>query len=273
MSEYQSALSASRAKDYKQCPLKFRYLVVDRIRQPQTTATLKGTLIHSVLEHLYELPAASRTTEVARDLIAPKWDELNSKDPTYLPIIEADQGVDRLLSDARDLVDGYFALERPQWIEPSACESLVEVQLTSGLFLRGFVDRIDRAADGRLRVIDYKTGKAPSPRFMQDALFQMRFYALMLRDTDVLPARMQLLYLKHQKVLTLDPEEVDIERFEDELMDLWKRIEDDARAGEFTPRKGPLCGWCDFQSRCPLFGGAIPEPASEDLDRLLSMRQ
>ena len=61
--------------------------------------------------------------------------------------------------------------------------------------LLGFIDRVDRAPDGRLRVVDYKTGKAPSPRYVDEALFQMRFYALLLARTQVLPSRMQLGYL------------------------------------------------------------------------------
>ena len=44
------ALSASRAKEYQQCPLKFRYSVVDGLRQPPTEATVKGTVVHKVLE-------------------------------------------------------------------------------------------------------------------------------------------------------------------------------------------------------------------------------
>ena len=50
--------------------------------------------------------------------------------------------------------------------------------------LRGFVDRLDSRADGALRVVDYKTGRAPSPGFEQKAMFQMRFYALVLWQLD-----------------------------------------------------------------------------------------
>lgn len=268
-----SALSASRAKDYTQCPLKFRFSVVDRIPQPPTSATIKGTLVHAVLENLFGVEAALRTPETAEGMIQPQWDELSDRHPDYRPTVDAEAGLDQLIADAHALIRQYFAMERPERIEPDACESFIEVRVADGLLLRGIVDRIDRSPEGLLRVIDYKTGKAPSPRFTEEALFQMRFYALMLREVDRLPTRMQLLYLKSGAILTLDPDPIDIARFEEQVLELWGRISADATEGAFAPKRGPLCGWCSYQSRCPLFGGDPGEPAQEDLARLLSMRQ
>ena len=56
----------------------------------------------------------------------------------------------------------------------------VQTETSDGLLLRGFVDRLDVAPDGAMRVVDYKTGRSPGTRFMEEALFQMRFYALVL---------------------------------------------------------------------------------------------
>lgn len=273
MSTYQAALSPSRAKEYLQCPLKFRFSVVDRLPQPPTEATVKGTLVHAVLENLFGMPGPERTVEAAQSLVDPLWVTLQQKNPEYLSVFADGVTSAAWMEQVRDLVAQYFHLEQPQWIEPQSCESRAEVRLAGGLMLRGIIDRVDKAPSGDLRVIDYKTGKAPSQRFMGDALFQMRFYALMLRELDRLPSRMQLLYLKTADVLTLDPTEADIERFEGEVQDLWQRIATDASRGDFRPRKTPLCGWCSFQSLCPLFGGTPEQPSDGDLQRLLSMSQ
>ena len=40
----------------------------------------------------------------------------------------------------------------------------VETLLDSKLLLRGFVDRLDIAPTGEVRVVDYKTGRAPGRR-------------------------------------------------------------------------------------------------------------
>ncbi|MDT7649213.1 MAG: putative RecB family exonuclease, partial [Pseudonocardiales bacterium] len=65
--------------------------------------------------------------------------------------------------DATAAVDGYFTLEDPRRLEPAERESYVETTLDSGLRLRGYIDRLDVARTGEIRVVDYKTGKAPPP--------------------------------------------------------------------------------------------------------------
>ena len=57
------ALSPSRAADFKQCPLLFRFRTIDKLEGPPSPAAARGTLVHAVLEHLFDLPAAERTPE------------------------------------------------------------------------------------------------------------------------------------------------------------------------------------------------------------------
>ena len=62
--------------------------------------------------------------------------------------------------------------------------------------LRGIIDRVDRAPNGAIRVVDYKTGRAPGRGWEAKALFQMRFYGLILWQLyGRVPDRLQLLYL------------------------------------------------------------------------------
>lgn len=269
-----AALSASRAKDFKQCPLRFRYLMVDKLPEPPSSAAVRGTLVHAVLERLFDLPAAARDEGAAQELVGPQWDELAQKRPEVHELFAEAGDVDAFLSQARALVSNYFRMENPQRLDPTARERFVEVELGSGVLLRGFVDRIDTAPNGAVRVVDYKTGKAPSPRFTEEALFQMRFYALMLWRLDgVAPARLQLIYLGDGRTLTLDPHTDDLLAFEAELDQLWDRIEDAARREDFRPRKTPLCPWCSFQEFCPEFGGTTPPIPEEGLESLLAARR
>src|SRR5450756_3227373 len=72
--------------------------------------------------------------------------------------------------------------------------------------LRGIVDRVDVAPDGAIRVVDYKTGRSPKPGFESGALFQMRFYALVLsRLRGRVPAMLQLVYLGDGTLLRHSP--------------------------------------------------------------------
>ena len=60
-----AALSPSRASDFKNCPLLYRFRVVDRLPSAPSPAAARGTLVHAVLERLFDLPARERTIEAA----------------------------------------------------------------------------------------------------------------------------------------------------------------------------------------------------------------
>ncbi|ROR71735.1 RecB family exonuclease [Bogoriella caseilytica] len=268
-----AALSPSRLKDFLQCPLLFRLRTIDRLPEPPSQAAVKGTLVHSVLERLFDLPAEKRTEDAAASMLDPQWEELQAAKPEVTAMFAGPEDLAGWLAEARSLVGQYFRMEKPDRLEPAEREMLVETELTSGILLRGFVDRMDVAPNGAVRLVDYKTGKSPSPRFQSEAMFQMRFYALMLwRLHGTVPARLQLVYLGDGRILSHDPVEDELVAFEAELEELWRRV---ARAVEhrtFEPKKSKLCGWCSFQSFCPEFGGTPPEAPEEGMRRLLTVQ-
>ena len=167
-----------------------------------------------------------------------------------------------LLEEARALLSGYYRLEDPTRFDPQSCEQRVEVELADGTLLRGFVDRIDVAATGEMRVVDYKTGKAPpEARALAEfkAMFQMKFYAVaLLRSRGVLPARLRLLYLADGQVLDYSPDLDELLRFEKTLMAIWRAIQSAGATGDFRPHPSRMCDWCAHHAHCPVFGGTPP---------------
>ena len=153
------ALSPSRAGDFKQCPLLYRFRAIDRLPEVPTRAQVRGTLVHAVLERLFDLPAAERSPAAARALLEPAWDRLCLENPELLPALFTgpdDPELTEWLTSAGELLDAYFGLEDPRGLEPAARELLVETELDSGLLLRGYIDRVDIAPTGEIRVVDYK---------------------------------------------------------------------------------------------------------------------
>ena len=263
------ALSASRTKEYQRCPLQFRLHVVDRVKEPPTQATLLGTTVHSTLENLYALPREERNETLARELLRTEWEKTLAGDPSVMNLFTDRADFERWHERMYSMISSYFAIEDPQALEPLSTEALVEATTSQGVNLLGYIDRVDQAPNGDLRVIDYKTGKAPGPRYVEEALYQLRFYALLLARTQVLPSRMQLVYLKAGQVITFDPEAGDIANFERHIDQLWDSIARDIENDSFTPRKNPLCNWCGVRTLCPVFGGTTP-PLPEQHARWLS---
>jgi putative RecB family exonuclease len=329
------ALSPSRAADFKQCPLLYRFRAIDRLPERPGAAQVRGTLVHAVLERLYTLPAAERVPAAARELVAPAWAQLLADDPRLSPLdrepggdgpgggrddgeqeggvreragpdgsvpeaVTLDGGAlaggalaggalaggalaggapgagapragapqasaaDEMQPDLRltgtdALLDAYFTLEDPRLLEPEARELLVEAELESGLLLRGYIDRVDVSPAGRIRLVDYKTGTAPRPAAELRALFQMKFYALMLLLLrGVVPAELRLMYLTGPEALTYVPDEAELRRFARTLDAMWLAIRAAGATGDFRPNTGPWCDGCAHRALCPAWGGEAP---------------
>ncbi|MEV4598218.1 RecB family exonuclease [Amycolatopsis sp. NPDC049253] len=256
------ALSPSRASDFKQCPLLYRFRAVDRLPEVPTKAQVRGTLVHAVLERLFGLPAGERVAPRAKDLLAPTWAELSAASPEWTELFtDAEAGeTDKWLASAEKLLDAYFELEDPRRLEPEACELHVEIELGSGVLLRGYIDRVDVAPTGEIRVVDYKTGAAPREIGEAKAMFQMKFYAVVLwRLRGIVPRQLKLMYLTDGQSLAYTPDEAELVRFERTLEAIWQAILKAGKTGDFRPNPGKLCSWCDHQAHCPEFGGTPPE--------------
>ncbi|MFF4739133.1 RecB family exonuclease [Streptomyces sp. NPDC001262] len=259
------SLSPSRAADFMRCPLLYRFRVIDRLPEKPSAAATRGTVVHAVLERLFDAPAAERTVPRARGMVPGAWEELLAARPELAELFAQEDGsqdteqLGKWLADAERLVERWFTLEDPARLEPAERELVVETTLDSGLLLRGIVDRLDVAPSGEVRIVDYKTGKAPAPQYRQDALFQMMFYALVVwRLRGQVPRRLQLVYLGSGDVLTYDPVEAELLAVERKLRALWDAIVLATETGDWRPRPTKLCGWCDHQAVCPEFGGTPP---------------
>jgi putative RecB family exonuclease len=255
------SLSPSRAADFKACPLLYRFRCIDRFPEAPSAAATRGTLVHAVLESLFDLPAAQRTLPAARDLLPVAWARLREEQPDLAGLFAegaADAGFTAWLESARELLGNYFALEDPSAFEPQARELQVEI-VTDGVRLRGIIDRIDVSAAGDIRVVDYKTGATPRAEFEAKALFQMKFYALVLwRLRGVVPRQLRLIYLADADTLSYAPDAEELQRFERTLLAIWAAIARALQTGDFRPSPGRICEWCDHQARCPAWGGIAP---------------
>jgi putative RecB family exonuclease len=194
-------------------------------------------------------------------LVPEAWQRILAEQPSAASDLEP--ALQRaVLDEARALLSGYYRLEDPTRFDPQSCEQRVEVELGDGTLLRGFVDRIDVAPTGELRVVDYKTGKAPpEARALAEfkAMFQMKFYAVaLLRSRGVMPARLRLIYLADSQVLDYTPDPDELARFERTLMAIWRAIQSAGATGDFRPHPSRLCDWCAHRTVCPAFGGTPP---------------
>ncbi|MCW2598137.1 MAG: recombinase RecB [Jatrophihabitans sp.] len=255
------SLSPSRAADFKTCPLLYRFRCIDRLPETPSRAATRGTMVHAVLESLFDLPSAERTLDSARQMLPSAWARVREEAPEVDTLFSEDtDGSDFAgwMESAAELLGNYFRLEDPSRLEPESREQRVEIVI-DGLQLRGIVDRVDVSPAGDLRVVDYKTGASPREAFEAKALFQMKFYALVLwRTRGVVPRQLRLMYLADTDTLSYAPDAEELTRFERTLMAIWAAIQRAMQTGDFRPSPSRLCDWCDHKALCPAFGGTPP---------------
>ena len=148
----------------------------------------------------------------------------------------------------------YFPLEDPDEITPVGVELTLEARL-GDVRLRGILDRLDRTPDGDLVVVDYKTGRAPGPAYVQARLSGVQLYALLCQEVlGRRPVQVRLLHLKEPTVITAEPSEQGLRGQRTKTLAVWSAIERACRDEDFRPKTGPLCRFCRFPTSAPPTG-------------------
>jgi putative RecB family exonuclease len=255
------SLSPSKVTSFRDCALAFRFNAIEHLPEEPTVWTVKGTLVHRALERLFwNHDRGSRSPEAARTELARSWAELQT-DTEYLALALAPADADAFRADADALVQNYFALEDPDEITPVGVEITLEAQM-GGVRLRGIIDRLDQTADGELVVVDYKTGRAPSPAYEQSRLIGVHIYALLCQEVlGRRPVEVKLLHLKEPTTITAEPSEQALRGHRQKTIAVWSAIERACHDEDFRPRTSPLCNYCRFRAFCPAYGGD-PDQAS-----------
>jgi putative RecB family exonuclease len=256
-------LSPSKITAFTNCPLAFRFSVVERLPEPPSPAALKGTLVHRALELLFsECPRGSRSRAAAQRALDTAWAELTAGDELrYLGLDEAETAA--FLVDARVLVDRYLELEDPDDVNAVGLELNLSTDL-DGVTVRGIIDRLDELEDGSLAVVDYKTGRAPRTEQSKSRLSGVQMYALMCEaELGRRPSVVRLLYLRDRIVISAVPTDQAMRGTRQRALGVWSAIERACREDDFRPNPSSLCRFCAFQAHCPAFGGDPALAASQ----------
>ena len=249
-----ASLSPSSISSFKDCPLAFRFSYLDRLPQPPTVATSKGTLVHRALERLYDRPPAERTREAALVDLDRATDDLRD-DPDFTGLDLSEAEWENFAADARALTLRTFDLEDPAQVTPVGLELKLQVSL-GDVTVRGVIDRLERTPDGDLVISDYKTGRVPGDRYVDKSLAGVQLYALMCqRLFGAPPARVQLLYLKAPTAIVATPSAQQLEGVARRTNAIWSTIATACERNEFRTNTGRLCDFCAYKPVCPAHDG------------------
>ncbi|MDA8101940.1 MAG: PD-(D/E)XK nuclease family protein [Nitrospiraceae bacterium] len=251
------SITASKVSSFKECGLAFRLSVIDKIPQPITPWTLRGTLAHTVLDRLYfRYDGANRTRERALELAEEVWAEALSEG-TLSGLESTATNLHSLHREMRTLVLQDFEAEDPTKVTAIATELRLETSL-GGVTLRGVIDRLDLNDDGTLTVTDYKTGKLPGEVQENERLSGVYFYALLCEKVlGQRPSRVQLVYLRDATRIVASPTEQTLKGLTSRTEAVWRAVCNACEREDFRPRPSKLCRFCCYQDLCPAQGGSL----------------
>ncbi|MGP8071865.1 MAG: RecB family exonuclease [Thermoplasmata archaeon] len=266
-------LSYSSYHTYVECPLRWKFLYIDRLPETPRGYFTFGRVVHSVLEELVRpllTPGARRlaTGEAQRTL--DDWHAGGPVRSTTLPMTREEllaaydrawsgegytspEEEERYRALGRDLLLRYYQRFLTEQPHPVAVEEHLEARW-DGIPIHGYIDRIDRTSEGGLEIVDYKTSRELSGDDARDSE-QLSIYQVLVENNYTEPVAGLTLY--HLRSLT--PHRVPPRPKEalGQLHDRIGSVVDGIRTQAFEPTPGRQCSRCDFQSRCPEFR-AVP---------------
>lgn len=240
-------LSATSLSTYRRCPQQWKLKYVDGLPEEDKPFFNLGTAVHAALETFYDRRVASP---------APREEVLEAFRREFDPAAYgSDEEAARRRADGVKMVEEFYDKHAGRFEPALAVEKRLSFDV-EGVGFRGYVDRIDKVSDERIRVVDYKTGGSfDLDRVRTDP--QLTLYQIGCEQT--LGLEVDTLVLYH--VPSQTPFEVErhgeeqVERVRAAVREAARGIEDE----RFEPDPGRYCEWCDFRPHCPAWADEFPE--------------
>jgi len=246
--------SYSALDTFKQCPLKYKFQVIEKIKAPKSKEAVFGNKIHSALEYFHKKQPASPTLDELLDFIKQNWDST---------IFQNEQEDMIYFSEAIKILKNYYEhyLKIKDNFTVLDTETRFEVLLESPkdkeqkCLLAGIIDRIDKTKTG-IEIVDYKTAKRLPSQEDADNSLQFSLYCLgtinrwpQFLNYGLKNIKLTFYYLKHQETLSTTRTKEQLDRIQEQVWEKLAQIE----KSEFQPMPSALCDYCGYKKICPMW--------------------
>ena len=262
------SFSYSKMSLYEECPLKYKFKYIDKIKEEPKYYFAFGNSVHTALEFLYSVKAPPfPSLEETLDAFRRDWAAKSYLEKGYRTPQKAEDDCQKGLA----MLKAYYEHHRYSFKPPFLVEYSTDVEV-DGLLVRTISDRIEHLGGGEIAIIDYKTGKdvkrQPLQLYMYQKINEMdpRLKEKLAETYGLRVSAVKVRQLLYYHVPTL--KEYAFERADDkEIGSFWDRVLGVAggiKGLKFDPTPGERqCAWCDFKSLCPAFFGGHPHPADQ----------
>ena len=245
--------SYSRLNCYLQCPRKYRFAYIDRIKTEikETIESFTGNIVHETLRKLYKdlMYEKMNTLEELLEYLRNQW---RRKWNNGILITSEDYTPDNYLKMAERFVRDYYKRYYPfNQSRTIALEERIIVDLdgTGRYKILGYIDRLAYRDGGIYEIHDYKTNMTlPINKYIEQDI-QLPIYAIGVKDRypDARDIRLIWHFLAFDREIEIRKDEEEFEELRQYLISLIRRIE---HADEFPAKPSVLCDWCEYKQIC-----------------------
>ena len=259
--------SQSKMGLYRECPLKYKFRYILKIPEEPKYFFTFGTILHSVMEFLYSAPQFPPLEETLK-FFKQKWSAQTWQEKGYANAEKEQAG----FLEGQEIIKKYYQKHVADNLHPLSTEMKVYANI-DGLTVMGVVDRIDYLGDGKIAILDYKTGKT-----LKREPDQLMFYQKLLENSPKLLPLVQardglIQKISIEKMLFYHLPTLTEDSFKPvpsaELDIFWKgalKTAENILAQKFEPTPSEqACKWCDYKDNCPVWppNKKVQESAAE----------
>jgi DNA helicase-2/ATP-dependent DNA helicase PcrA len=236
-------LSYSQIDIFNTCPLQYRYRYLQRIPVPPSAAQSFGDAIHKALFSFYKIAKEGKnpTKEDLLRLLDENWSSLGFASKAH---------EEKMKRQGREMLSGFFEKAYNPKHLPRDLEQVFTVRVTSDFKIGGKIDRVDEFENGKIEIIDYKTGRVLSEEKAEQSL-QMTVYALAAQDQGIYDKKAEDVILSFYFFDT--QEKISTRRTSEQLEEARKALlekKEEIEKSDFSPKPSNMCEFCDFKLIC-----------------------
>ncbi|MDD5342307.1 MAG: UvrD-helicase domain-containing protein [Patescibacteria group bacterium] len=231
-------LSFTQLKAFWICPYQYRFRFVLKVPgEPKHTFSY-GKTIHNTLKDFFQLVQRNLKHDW---LTLKKLYEENWIDEWY----ESAAHLAERKTQGLKALKAYYNLYQGKFPEVLFLEKGFVIKIDQ-YSIRGAIDRIDKLSDKTVEIIDYKTGKRPSSKKVEDQE-QLLIYALAARESlKKEPAKLSNHYLEDGQQVGFEATDQAIQKVSDKII----RTAEQMKKSSFKATPGFHCSFCDFRDIC-----------------------
>ncbi len=244
-------ISYNQIRLYRNCPLKYYFTYIEKIKTPINDKILLGTVFHYVIE--YYLKKKIETKEPDNGKIK----------GVFLEEFELEKGENEIVwTSSCDEVKKrgiafveYFFKEMASFIDPLMVETELEVKLPNrGVNLRGIIDLVEKD----FSITDFKTTTSKWSKSRVDSSYlQIIIYKYLFEKSfcNTSPeVKFKIIYSKnHKKInhqeINIKPKKDDIEK----MLEIIDHVIENIDNALFYKNETYMCNFCEFKYICKNF--------------------